>query len=59
MGYFEHGSTIILFATRNYSLSNGITSGVMVRMGSELMVDRTAQLPSQSNLNSTICNNFN
>jgi phosphatidylserine decarboxylase len=59
MGYFEHGSTIILFATRNYSLSNGITSGAMVRMGSALMLDCTAQSAIQSTPNSTLSNAFN
>ncbi|TYK65741.1 archaetidylserine decarboxylase [Colwellia echini] len=38
MGYFEHGSTIILFATANYELCEGITSGTRVNMGQALLM---------------------
>lgn len=37
MGYFEHGSTIILFATSNYQLCKNITTGTRVNMGQALM----------------------
>ena len=37
MGYFQHGSTIILFATGNYSLFEGIHSGHTIRMGQALL----------------------
>jgi phosphatidylserine decarboxylase len=43
MGYFQHGSTIILFATKNYTLCEGIRSGDTIRMGQALL---TAPLPS-------------
>ncbi len=39
MGYFQHGSTIILFATGNYSLCEGIQTGSTLRMGQALLVD--------------------
>lgn len=37
MGYFQHGSTIIVFATSNYALCEGIRSGVTLRMGQALL----------------------
>jgi phosphatidylserine decarboxylase len=37
MGYFEHGSTIILFATANYELCDGITTGTRVNMGQAIL----------------------
>jgi len=37
MGYFEHGSTIILFATSNYELCEGITSGTRLNMGQAIL----------------------
>lgn len=37
MGYFEHGSTIILFATANYELCEGITTGTRVNMGQAIL----------------------
>jgi phosphatidylserine decarboxylase len=40
MGYFQHGSTIILFATGNYSLCAGIRSGTAIRMGQALLSDQ-------------------
>jgi phosphatidylserine decarboxylase len=39
MGYFQHGSTIIVFATANYSLADGVQPGAAIRMGEALMVD--------------------
>ncbi len=37
MGYFQHGSTIILFATSHYSLCDGIAEGLCIKMGSPLL----------------------
>lgn len=37
MGYFQHGSTIILFATSNYSFCEGIETGAAVKMGQPLL----------------------
>ncbi|WP_133471364.1 archaetidylserine decarboxylase [Paraglaciecola marina] len=37
MGYFQHGSTIILFATANYEFCEGIEEGVAIKMGQALM----------------------
>ena len=36
MGYFQHGSTIIVLATSNFSFSENITEGKMIRMGESL-----------------------
>jgi phosphatidylserine decarboxylase len=36
MGWFEHGSTIIVFAPPGFGLCAGIEEGVTVRMGSPL-----------------------
>lgn len=37
MGYFQHGSTIIVFATSNFALCDGIRTGDTVRMGQALL----------------------
>jgi len=37
MGWFEHGSTIILFAPDGFSLCAGVTEGTTIRMGQPLM----------------------
>ena len=37
LGWFEHGSTIIVFAPRGFRLCPGIHSGAMLRMGQRLM----------------------
>ncbi len=37
MGYFQHGSTILVFATSNHRLCEGIRSGVRVQMGQALL----------------------
>ncbi|HVT36090.1 MAG TPA: archaetidylserine decarboxylase [Nevskiaceae bacterium] len=37
MGWFQHGSTILLFATGNYALCEGIRSGDTIRMGQALL----------------------
>ncbi|MDB5970868.1 MAG: phosphatidylserine decarboxylase [Hydrocarboniphaga sp.] len=42
MGYFQHGSTIIVFATSNYLLSAGVCQGQTIRMGQALLTDTAA-----------------
>jgi len=42
MGWFEHGSTIIVFAPKGFTLAPGIESGTRIRMGQALM-----RLPGQ------------
>ena len=37
MGWFEHGSTIIVFAPRGFALCEGIEAGATIRMGRALM----------------------
>ena len=37
LGWFEHGSTIIVFAPPGFSLCNGIREGAVLRMGCALM----------------------
>ncbi len=39
MGYFHHGSTIIVFATRQLKLCDWIRPGTLIRMGQPLMED--------------------
>jgi len=41
MGWFQHGSTIIVFAPRGFELCPGIVAGAPIRMGAALM-----QLPA-------------
>lgn len=36
IGYFHHGSTIVVFATRGLELCSGVTAGAMLRMGQPL-----------------------
>jgi len=43
LGWFEHGSTIIVFAPRGFTLCPGIATGTTLRMGQRLM-----QLPDTS-----------
>lgn len=40
LGYFQHGSTIILFATRGYALNARLESGERIRMGEPLLLRR-------------------
>lgn len=40
MGYFQHGSTIILFATSEYGLHNTIVTGRKVLMGQPLLFEK-------------------
>ena len=42
MGWFQHGSTIIVFAPKGFTLSEGVRAGVQVRMGQALL-----RLPEQ------------
>ena len=42
MGWFQHGSTIIVFAPRGYTLCPGIAAGARIRMGQRLMQTVTA-----------------
>ncbi len=37
MGWFEHGSTIIVFAPDGFGLSNGVSEGMTIRVGQPLM----------------------
>ncbi len=37
MGWFEHGSTILVFAPRGFSLCEGVAEGAAIRMGEPLM----------------------
>jgi phosphatidylserine decarboxylase len=37
LGWFEHGSTIIVFAPQGFSLAPGIETGQLIRMGQALM----------------------
>ncbi len=37
LGYFQHGSTIILFATADYQFCDGIRTGERIRMGEALL----------------------
>jgi phosphatidylserine decarboxylase len=37
MGWFEHGSTIIVFAPDGFSLAKGISEGTQIRMGEVLL----------------------
>jgi len=37
MGWFEHGSTIIVFVPKGFALAEGIASGTRVRMGQALL----------------------
>src|SRR5262249_30215912 len=41
MGWFQQGSTIVLFATANYALCEGIATGTTIRMGQALLADTT------------------
>jgi len=37
MGWFQHGSTIIVFAPEGFALCDGVKEGSMIRMGQRLM----------------------
>lgn len=40
MGWFEHGSTILMFVPPGYTLADGVASGVGIRMGEALLRQR-------------------
>lgn len=42
LGYFQHGSTIILFATPDYQFCDGIETGTRVQMGQALLTFTSA-----------------
>jgi phosphatidylserine decarboxylase len=37
MGWFEHGSTILVFVPKGFALVEGIAQGVQIRMGQALL----------------------
>lgn len=37
MGYFQHGSTIIVFATNDFDICSNVTEGTAIRMGQPLL----------------------
>ena len=37
LGWFEHGSTILLFAPKGHRLATGISDGKVVQMGQSLL----------------------
>jgi len=43
MGWFEHGSTIIVFAPKGFALADGLKQGAQIRMGEPLL-----RLPSKA-----------
>jgi phosphatidylserine decarboxylase len=43
LGWFEHGSTILVFAPRGYRLAEGVEEGTVIRVGEALM-----RLPASS-----------
>jgi phosphatidylserine decarboxylase len=46
MGYFQHGSTILVFATANYRLVPDMRPGQGIRMGEPLLLDTNSNLNS-------------
>ena len=46
MGWFQHGSTIIVFAPRGYALCANIQDGKPLRVGAPLMVIRRTEPPA-------------
>jgi phosphatidylserine decarboxylase len=45
LGWFEHGSTIIVFAPRGFQLAAGVAAGTPIRMGQPLMTLPTHDMP--------------
>ena len=43
IGHFQHGSTIILLATGNFDLCDGVQAGTTIRMGQALLQDTSAR----------------
>jgi phosphatidylserine decarboxylase len=50
MGWFEHGSTILVFAPRGFRLAEGLCTGSRIRAGEPLMC-----LPEDTQRASTPC----
>lgn len=52
MGWFEHGSTIIVFAPRGVELCQSVRPGAVIRMGNPLMrvIDRATQASAAGNI---------
>jgi len=52
MGYFQHGSTILLFASAGHTLHEGVRSGARINMGQALLIkpDSQASLPQPETL---------
>ena len=49
LGYFQHGSTIILFATADYHFCDNIRTGERIQMGSALLAANNQLEPLHSN----------
>jgi phosphatidylserine decarboxylase len=43
MGYFQHGSTILMFASAGHTLHPGISTGSRINMGQALLVKSNSQ----------------
>ena len=43
MGWFEHGSTILVFAPQGFALCDGVAEGQPIRMGQRLMTLRDSR----------------
>lgn len=48
MGWFEHGSTIVMLATRRFEFAPGLTEGEEIRMGRALMRRAGAAAPGEA-----------
>lgn len=46
LGWFQHGSTIIVFAPRGFTLAHGVATGARLRMGQALLRRLTAASPA-------------
>ena len=46
VGWFQHGSTILVLAPRGFSLAGGIPYGTQIRMGQALMQPPPANPPA-------------
>jgi phosphatidylserine decarboxylase len=45
MGWFEHGSTILVFAPPSHALAPGLEAGARIAMGQALFVDSNRGMP--------------
>jgi len=52
MGYFQHGSTIILLATSRFRLAGGLAPGSLVKVGEPLLWDGDASAADRSDTGS-------